>query len=537
MDNGMRRFPARRSEADRVPRRMHSRTRGICGAVAAVVCLVAVGCGSDSSSRRAGDPTSEDFCASAPVAGYGFDRYGGWKRIQAEATGRFRVTEINGVWWLITPDGHGFFSNGPTGIDFIGDFVRSTDRSPYRDANLARHGSPQAWADATLERLCDLGIRSIGGWVGPSDLDLFRDRIAYAVNIDFYDVMPRLRTGPASFKPRRDVFDPDAEQLAATLAAEGGLLRRCAADPWCIGAYVENEVPYAPSLIAGGGHLEAYLSLPPGSPAKVALQEFFEVRHAGDVASFNQVWGTQFLSFDALQGTYFLGDCPPIFGFEDEFCYLMETPERWADRYGFEAHVAGHLAEMAAAVLRSVEPQMLNLGPRIVVAPFAPQVLEALAAPADVMSVNNYDISSDAAELLGPEYAARLDEFGMLSFDPFERLHRLFEITGKPILITEWFYRRARPDVTSFPPFLPEVADAEAQAEAYRRYMDQLLTMPFVIGQHWFQWVDQPIEGRGDGENQLIGIVDVGDDLNQPLADSVAEWNAATWQRRLRLRR
>lgn len=537
MDDGLRRLPTRRQKAIRANRNAHRSGHGLRCTAVLVACLAAIGCGSDSSSRRAVDAASEDFCASEPVAAYGFDRYGGWKRIRSEATGRFRVAEIDGVWWLITPDGHGFFSNGPTGIDFIGDLVRGTDRSPYRDANLARHGSPQAWADATLERLCALGIRSIGGWVGPGDLDLFRDRIAYAVNVDFYDVMPRLRSGPPSFKPRRDVFDPDAEQFAASLAAEGGLLRRCAADPWCIGAYVENEVPYAPSLIAGGGHLEAYLSLPPGSPAKVALQRYFEDRHGGDVGSFNRVWDTHFLSFEALQDTYFLGDCPPIFGFEDEFCYLAETPERWADRYGFEAHVAGRLAEMAAAVLRSVEPQMLNLGPRIVVAPFAPQVLEALAAPADVMSVNNYDISGDAAQMLGPEYAARLDELGMLSFDPFERLRRLVEITGKPILITEWFYRRTRPGVTSFPPFLPEVPDAEAQAEAYGRYMDELLMMPFVVGQHWFQWVDQPVEGRGDGENQLIGIVDVGDDLNQPLADTVAEWNSVIWQRRLSLRR
>lgn len=441
------------------------------------------------------------------------------------------------MWWLVTPDGHALYSNGPTGIDFVGDHIRGTTDSPYRNANLAKHGSPQAWADATLERLCALGIRTIGGWVGPDDLDLFRERIAYAVNVDFYDVMPRVRSGPATFKPRRDVFDPSGPELARGVAGPGGMLARCAADPWCIGAYVENEVPYAPSLIAGGGHLEAYLSLPPGSPGKLAVQAYFEARHAGDVDAFNRVWDADLASFPDLQRTYFLGDCAPVFGFEDEFCYLREPADRSGDRYGFEAYVAGHLAHLADAVLEEIAPAMLNLGPRIVVAPFAPEVLRALAEPADVMSVNNYDVSGYAAGLIPAEDAQRLFDRGMLVFDPFERLRQLAAITGKPILITEWFYRRARAEMTSFPPFLPEVADAEGQAAAYRQYTDEVLGMPFVIGQHWFQWVDQPIQGRGDGENQLIGIVDVGDELNQPLADTVAEVNADTLRRRWALRR
>jgi agarase len=495
-----------------------------------------VGCGSDGEPRASGvDPTaalSEDACDSLPVRGYGFDRYGGWKGIRRVATGRFRVEQIDGVWWLVTPDGHVLFSNGPTGIDPVGDYIQGTGRSNYLDGNLARYGSREAWAEHTSDRLCALGIRTLGGWMGPADLDRFQGKFPYAVNVDFYDIMPRVRGGPSSLKPRRDVFDPRASELAAALGAEGGMIARCAADPWCIGVYVENEAPYAPSILAGGGHLETYLSMAAGAPGKQALQQFFVARYAGDVAAFNLVWETELASFDELQAVTTLGDCAPLFGHLDDICYLEESAPRIADRYDFEAHVAGHLARLADATLHAANPQMLNLGPRIVVSAFAPQVLQALAGPADVMSVNNYDVQAYAEELLTAAQRARLAELNFLSFDPFGRLEQLAAITGKPLLVTEWFYRRARP-TGSFPPILPEVPDGAAQAAAYRRYKERLLAMPYVVGEHWFQWVDQPIEGRGDGENQLIGIVDIDDRLNQPLADTVAEINRTIIERRV----
>jgi hypothetical protein len=335
---------------------------------------------------------------------------------------------------------------------------------------------------------------------------------------------------------RHDVFDARAEELADGLAAEGGLIDRCARDPWCIGVYTENEVPYLPSLLNGGGHLDVYLSLPAGTAAKLALQQFFSGRYAGDVASFNRTWETDLASFDDLQQLTAIGSCPPVLGYEDDLCYFDEPRRRLNDRFAFEAHVAARSAALGAAVLRRANPEMLNLGPRIVVAPFSAAVLRALAGPADVMSMNNYDVRDYIAGLLTVEQEAKLAELGLLGFDPIERAAQVGEITGKPVLITEWFYRRRRPGVSTFPPFLPEVADGAAQAAAYSAYMDGLLALPFVVGEHWFQWMDQPVEGRPDGENQLIGIVSIDDDLNQPLADEVARVNAEILDRRLGLR-
>ncbi|MCX8071829.1 MAG: hypothetical protein N3C12_05190 [Candidatus Binatia bacterium] len=500
--------------------------------------FVLASCGSDGESPSAVSDaslqSSEDVCRTPAVRGYGFDRFGGWKGIRSAPTGRFRVERVDGVWWFVTPDGHVLFSAGVTGVDPVGDYVRGTDTSPYLDQVLRRHGSLEAWADSTTQRLCALGFRVLGGWMGAADLDLFAERFPYTVNVDFYEAMPAVRGGSPSLRPRRDVFVPDALERARALAAEHSLVQRCARDPWCVGVYVENEVPYLPSLLAGGGHLDVYLAQAQGSPGKMALEQFFRERYAGDVGAFNRVWGTQLADFSDLQQASSLGNCPAVLGVADDLCYLREPEPRRRDRVAFEARVAERVAETANQVLREASASVLNLGPRIVTGPFAEEVVRALARPVDVFSTNNYDITAFARSLLPTEVIDRLPSLGFTAIDPFQRLRDFWKLTGKPVLVTEWFYRRARPD-GSFPPFLPEVPDGPAQAAAARAYMEEILQMPFVVGAHWFQWVDQPKEGRRDGENQLIGIVDIEDNLNEPLASTLSEVNHSILLRRLSL--
>lgn len=523
------------------PRQRRGTHSGLCVplrrlvALALSCALLALGgCGDDGELSGAPAGLSEDFCQSAPFAGFGFDRFGGWKGIATRATGRFRVEQIRGVWWFVTPEGHVLFSNGPTGVDPVGDRVRNSDFSPYLTNNLQRYGSLEAWADHASQTLCALGIRSLGGWMGAEDLDRFQGKFPYTVNANFYTAMPRIQGGPPSLVARRDVFVPDALDLARAVTASGSLVARCARDPWCIGVYIENETPYMPSLLAAGGHLDAYLSLPAGAPGKRALQEFFQRRYGNDVQAFNQVWGTDLGSFDDLQQLRSLGRCSLTLGFEDDWCVLQDAPARRDDRYAFEAQVAERVATLARTVLDETAPGVLNLGPRLVVGPFHPSLIRAIGPHVDVVSTNNYDVRAFANSILSEAQRRTLAELGFVDIEPFRRLEQLYQLSGKPVLITEWFYRRARPG-GSYPPILPEVPDGAAQAAAYRTYMERILSMPFVVGEHWFQWVDQPPEGRFDGENQLIGLVDLGDNRNEPLASTVAAINQQILGARLAL--
>ncbi len=51
----------------------------------------------------------------------------------------------------------------------------------------------------------------------------------------------------------------------------------------------------------------------------------------------------------------------------------------------------------------------------------------------------------------------------------------------------------------------------DGRARRFRRYVRAALNDPRFVGVHWFQWRDQPLAGRFDGECYQIGLVDVTD--------------------------
>ncbi len=65
---------------------------------------------------------------------------------------------------------------------------------------------------------------------------------------------------------------------------------------------------------------------------------------------------------------------------------------------------------------------------------------------------------------------------------------------------------------------LVQTADQVERAKGYRYYVEQAAALPAFVGAHWFQWADQPVLGRMDGENYNIGFVDC---ANRPYAELV----------------
>ena len=50
--------------------------------------------------------------------------------------------------------------------------------------------------------------------------------------------------------------------------------------------------------------------------------------------------------------------------------------------------------------------------------------------------------------------------------------------------------------------------------------MEQAAALPGFVGAHWFQWTDEPVLGRMDGENYNIGFVDVTNRAYKELVDA-----------------
>ena len=79
----------------------------------------------------------------------------------------------------------------------------------------------------------------------------------------------------------------------------------------------------------------------------------------------------------------------------------------------------------------------------------------------------------------------------------------------KPIIIGEFHFGAL--DRGPLHTGLCSVGSQAQRGEVYRIYLRHRTAQPSGGGAHWFEYGDQPITGRGDGENYQIGFVDICD--------------------------
>ena len=157
-----------------------------------------------------------------------------------------------------------------------------------------------------------------------------------------------------------------------------------------------------------------------------------------------------------------------------------DTPDR--RRYfvyrAFEKYLA-----LANAAVRKYDPNHLNLGIRFGGQP--PEAVVRAAHVFDVYSVNIYAVAPTVTQL-----------------------ERQYQLSGRPLLIGEFHFGTPGRGLAAS---LVQVRDQNQRGVAYRYYVENAAAMPALIGAHWFEWMDEPNTGRGDGENYNIGLVDVTD--------------------------
>ncbi len=147
--------------------------------------------------------------------------------------------------------------------------------------------------------------------------------------------------------------------------------------------------------------------------------------------------------------------------------------------------------ETACGALRRHDPNHLLLGLRFYGVP--PRFVLGAMRHMDVVTVNTYAPAPDPAIM--------------------ETLHRT---TGKPVMLGEFHMGAVDRGMTSFG--LVGVRNQHERGVAYAHYMERAASIPYCVGAHWFQHVDQPVLGRFDGENYNIGFVDVTDRPYRELA-------------------
>jgi hypothetical protein len=110
---------------------------------------------------------------------------------------------------------------------------------------------------------------------------------------------------------------------------------------------------------------------------------------------------------------------------------------------------------------------------------------------------------------------------------PVDKLWELARATYRPIMITEWAFKAMDSGLPNLRGAGVPVATQQERAEAYERYTRQALSLPFVVGLHWFQYTDQPLQGRAhDGENSNYGLVTIDDEPYVTLVEKMRQVNA-----------
>lgn len=107
----------------------------------------------------------------------------------------------------------------------------------------------------------------------------------------------------------------------------------------------------------------------------------------------------------------------------------------------------------------------------------------------------------------------------------FSRLKAL----DKPVLVSEFSFGSR--DRGPFWPGMMEVAKEEDRGPAYAAFLKAAMSEPSIVGAHWFQYLDEPVTGRLlDGENGHFGLVGITDVPFQGFIGAVRKSNLNTVQ-------
>ena len=460
---------------------------------------------------------------SAPV---GMDQFGGRTDMPAmQASGFFRVQKQGNRWWLVTPEGHAFFSLGvnavnhtdgrtyvqgrefmftappAAGAPFTGTGDSRSDNGSQRDNglnhglwwdvyanNIARtlgNDFETGWRKRTLDRLKAWRFNTLGNWSDPAFAG--DKRMAYTVPILIKGDFNTVSTGYDYWGRMPDPFDPRFEQAAQQAVANA--TKDKANDPWLLGYFADNELAWAGQGPQGRWALATgSLAQGPQSPAKQAFLAYLKKTH-GDAAAFAKAWGVSVTTWDQVAAQNFKAPDPN-----------ESHPAIAVDYIAFLKLYAGQYFKTVAQTLKKADPHHLFLGGRLAVR--TPEVEEMSAQYTDVTSINTY---------------TDLPEHG---FDVAE-----FKTWDKPVLLTEFHFGSS--DRGPFGNGVAAVASEDERGKAYAKFVDAAAASGIVVGTHWFQYVDQPVTGRIlDGENAHIGLVGITDIPFEGFTRTVTDTNA-----------
>jgi len=410
-----------------------------------------------------------------------YDEYGGFSLLKGRKTGFFHVERIDGKYWLVDPEGNLFISKGVNHVSYWSDYAPTLGHNPYNRAVSAKYGSSENWASETVKRLWSWGFNTIGAW---SSDETFTKGMPYTVILNIaVEAGADWVSGNVT-----DYFSERFEKAADEVAWKTCAPRRD--DRHLVGYFTDNELRWTADWRSRREIFDDYLLLPSEAEGKKALVNFLEGKYI-EIQALNQAWNASFSSFE-------------------DILFIQEALKNEAvdsDRLGFLEVVSRRYFKVCHDAIRKHDPNHLILGCRFAFKP-PDEALKGCIGYVDVVSMSCYT----------NPYSEDLRNRVL-------NLEAIHNVTGLPVIASEFSFKAMDSGLPNTKGAGVAVKTQSERAKYYEEFVRAMVLEPFVVGYHWFQYADQPAEGRFDGENSNYGLVNIRDEPWKTLVQRATAMN------------
>ena len=437
-----------------------------------------------------------------PPAAPNFPPYdaAGAAEVRGKATGYFHTEKIHRRWWLVDPNGHGFYFVSTDHINYRGHWCEKLGYSPYGRVAEQKYGSETNWAEETLRRLKAWGFNTLATGHSPS---LRHHGLPHIEFLSFGSTF----SGHDDLCPRTtwtgfpNVFSPDWPRYCDLVARQKCAANR--ADPWLLGYFLDNELEWFGKNYKSEGLFDEAWKKPAEHSAKQAWIAFLK-QALPSIAAFNELFGTTFTDFEGLAA-----DVQPQTPRNETGVKLAHA---WVQR------VAERYFQTCTAAVRRHDPHHLVLGCRF--AGRAPEIWDIAGKYCDVVSVNIYP---------------RIDVERGVPEKVFQQVTEWQHQAGKPLAVTEWSFPALDAGLPSRHGAGMRVDTQEQRARCFTHFQDFLFRLPFMVGSSYFMYLDEPAEGISSTfpEDSNYGLINGQDEPYAPITAAAATLNPEVVQRHL----
>lgn len=396
---------------------------------------------------------------------------------------RFTVSDDSkGTYWLTNRDCHENWSFGVCVVD------KGVSKEKY-DLKNPSYGSWQffpndeAWANDALRTLSQSGFNTIGAWsedkllLQQSEKGDFKEHLPMMVT-------PILHCGSSAGFPWTDMWDPENIKTAAGVVHD--YISKNPPNDHVIGYFSDNELGWwRPALFELIWKQKTHFT-------RDRVIDLLKVRYRNNWANLMRDFEADHASgWQALQQNGRLTLRPGGNGQRS----LSAIQQMLANRY----------YEVCRYLIKRADPLGLYLGDRYI-SNYYPEVAVAAGKFCDVVSTNLNANWPDG------KYVRYF-------------LPGLEAVTHRPLMITEFYLcsEQNRSGNKNDRSGFPVARTLKDRATGATQTLTSLARTPYVIGAHWFQYYDEPQNGREDGENYNFGLVDVG---NKPYQELISAFRS-----------